>query len=708
MKKKMSLFISFFCLLVFACTAIAEEVEIEFDEVVVTGTKSERLVSDVPVRTEIITAKDIELKGAENLYEALEGTPGVRVEQQCSGCNFSQVRMLGLDANTVQVLINGQPVYSGLASVYGLQQIPTANIEKIEIVKGSGSSLYGSSAIAGVINIITKKPSVDEDTQVSVSTTFGEEGTNSYVVSAMGHLGKKADLIFDVQKNTANEIDADGDQFIDRVWSDDIAGAFRLNYYDLLGDDVLTIGGSFINEQRKGGDLIDNAWQDPFAEGSEHIDTNRYGAVLGYSKKFAYDNEINAQVTYTRHEREATNDVLVGDYLDINGVYPPSSILRPFVAEENNYTADFNYSQLFFDAHRLMVGVQYGKNELEETGVYVRSTGDTYQSNSKKESDDIGLYVQDEWEINEALELVIGARYDHHESTDSFAGSANVHLDDVSIDYEEDSVNPRAALKYKPMDSLTLRASAGTGYRVPYNFAEDLHLCSGSPRVYKGAGLEPEKSVSYTLSADYVQSWYMISALLFRVDVEDKIDIADAPADIQSLGYDYEWENLGDAYSQGFELSTQIVLPKDIDIKAFITYTDAKYKNPREDWMGTPYQSASEYISRVPEFAAGVELAWTPGTWTVSLGADWTGEQYIDYYEDDDIDNPGSEIVHADPYWIVNFRVEKEIEKLGLTVFAGAQNLFDEYQEDRRTDDAAFIYMPLYGRIVYAGARVEF
>ncbi|MCD6413548.1 MAG: TonB-dependent receptor, partial [Elusimicrobia bacterium] len=158
----------------------AQEEALELEEVVITGTKTERKLKDVPVRTEIITAKEIEEKGAASLYEALEGIPGIRVEQQCSYCNFSIVRMQGMAAGHVQVLIDGQPIFSGLAGVYGLQQIPTANIERIEIVKGAGSALYGASAIAGVINIITKKP--EKEPEVEVSASFGEHKTNKYTI----------------------------------------------------------------------------------------------------------------------------------------------------------------------------------------------------------------------------------------------------------------------------------------------------------------------------------------------------------------------------------------------------------------------------------------------------------------------------------------------------------------------------------------------
>ncbi|HRR05165.1 MAG TPA: TonB-dependent receptor plug domain-containing protein, partial [Bacteroidales bacterium] len=155
---------------------------LNLEQVVVTATKTEHYLKDVPVRTEIISAKNIETKNACNIYQALEGTPGVRVENQCQACNFTMVRMQGLGAEHTQVLINGQPIYSGLAGVYGLQQMSTVDVDKIEVVKGAGSALYGSGAIAGAINIVTKEPSFVPSTTLDIQ--IGSYKTNKYDINS--------------------------------------------------------------------------------------------------------------------------------------------------------------------------------------------------------------------------------------------------------------------------------------------------------------------------------------------------------------------------------------------------------------------------------------------------------------------------------------------------------------------------------------------
>ena len=174
-----------------------EEDLIQLEQIVVTATRNPHYIKDAPIRTEVITGRAIEDKGAVNVYEALEGFPGIRVEQQCSYCNFATVRMQGLGPNHVQVLIDGLPTFSSLASVYGLQQLAAANIEQIEVVKGAGSVLYGSSAIAGVINIITKKPT--KKPNLNLTSSFGTHNTNDYTLAASNKT-RNADVILTVQK----------------------------------------------------------------------------------------------------------------------------------------------------------------------------------------------------------------------------------------------------------------------------------------------------------------------------------------------------------------------------------------------------------------------------------------------------------------------------------------------------------------------------
>ncbi len=690
-----------------------QESAIEMGGMVITGTRTPRYVKDVPVRTEVITARRIEERGVSNLYEALEGVPGIRIEQQCSYCNFSIVRMQGLESGHCQVLIDGQPIYSGLAGVYGLQQIPAGNIGRIEIVKGAASALYGSSAISGVINIVTKKPTVDQTLETSMS--FGTYSTNEYSISASKRMGN-LDAMLLAQKNTGNAIDENGDGNTDRVKTDNTSVSARINFYNLLGDDQLTFTGRTLGEERQGGEL--NTWENPFAAGAEHIGTTRYETGIGYKFGFGYSGEIGFNISYCLHKRSATNDAFLGDYMAThNDTVPSVNEMEPYLADEHLYVTDINYSHSV-GKHRLLGGIQYSYNDLYETGRYVivdeadTNYGEPYTSESKKYAHDIGVYTQGEFSvISNILEVVTGIRYDIHRSKDDFGGSGKVAPQNrITLEYDENAISPRLAVMYRASSSLALRGSVGTGFRVPYGFSEDLHLCSGSPRVYKPAGLKPEKSISSNFGADYSAERYTANINLFRTNLKDKIGFADASEEARELGYTYEWENIDNAYTQGIELGSRILLGPEISLDLTLTYTDAQYEHEREDWIethGGKYAAFSKYILRVPDVTGDIGIGYTPSNWNLTLSGDYTGRMYIDYCEEEDVEAENSYIKHTDPFWVVNTRVARSFPKGGITLFAGVKNLFDYIQPEKHPDDAAFMYAPYTGRIVYSGIEIK-
>jgi len=255
---------------------------------------------------------------------------------------------------------------------------------------------------------------------------------------------------------------------------------------------------------------------------------------------------------------------------------------------------------------------------------------------------------------------------------------------------------------YRPSGALTVRSSIGTGFRVPYTFSEDLHLCSGSPRVFKPGGLDPERSISFNIGIDYAAEKYVASANVFRTNLTDKIGFVDAPSDLKSRGYSYMWDNIADAYTQGIELGLRSLLVRNLTLDLNVTYTDAQYGEEREDWLGTPYSSESKYIPRVPRTAGNLKLEYSPGAWDLVLDCPYTGSMYIDYFKDEEAP---TEIKHTDPFVVVNARISRKVYK-NISVYAGAKNLFDYVQEDKRPDDAAFMWAPYIGRIGYGGIKV--
>ncbi|MEA3447293.1 MAG: TonB-dependent receptor [Bacteroidota bacterium] len=698
-----------------------EEDVLNLEQVVVTGTRTEHYVKDVPVRTEVITAKAIENKNAGNLYQALEGTPGVRVEQQCQYCNFSMVRMQGLGAEHTQVLINGQPMYSGLAGVYGLQQLSTVDVDKIEVVKGAGSALYGSGAVAGAINIVTKEPGFVPVSTVNVQ--LGSYGTNKYDVSSSmrndkGNIG----LNIFAQRYTEDAIDETGegltqdevrnkDGISDRVMTNLTNAGFGL-YIDnaFMRNDKLIIRGKSVFENRAGGTMTDDYYRNPLTDGTENITTERYQASLNYNKKIKNNSEINLSLAYINHNRNATNDSYLGDYMATHGdTVPDLRNMRPYLANENTLTSTLTFNTKI-KKHSIIFGLQSSYDKLEESGMYVivdessSYFGKSYRSVADKSAREFGVFVQDEWAINGILMIMPGVRLDNHHSREGYTSDQQVFetTNFPKTSFDETAINPRLAIKYNLSEKFTLRANAGTGFRAPYGFSEDLHLCSGSPRVWKSSELKPETSRSYNLSADYYGQNVRVSTNIFRTDLKNKIGFTDADASVAALGYDYQWKNIDDAFVQGVELSVMANLAKNLDFGVDLTYNQGEYKNVREDWIGTQYEKESKYISRFPTTTGNLKIEYSPKTWTFSVTGNYQGNMYIDYYSEDETQ---SKIKKTEPNMLINARVSKKLNRFKL--YAGVNNIFNYVQDERHLDDAAFMYAPMYGTMFYGGIAIN-
>ncbi len=696
-----------------------EEDVMNLEQVVVTGTRTQHYVKDVPIRTEVITAQSIENKNAANLYEALEGTPGIRVEQQCQYCNFSMIRMQGLGSENTQVLINGQPIYSGLAGVYGLQQMGTDDVDRVEITKGAGSALYGSGAIAGAINIITKEPSFVPE--INAGVQFGSYGTNKYnayssIRNEKGNIG----LTINAQKLTGDAIDqtSEGtskdevdhkDGISDRVASDLNNAGFGLYINGLFSEnDKLILRGRYIYEKREGGTMDDDYYKNPFTDGTENITTDRYETELSYKTLFKDASEMNFSVAYTCHDRTATNDTYLGDYMATHDDNTPDvRDMRPYLADENSLTGTLTYGKQLGN-HHLLIGVQGFYDKLEESGMYVvvdeesEYLGTSYKSTSNKSAHEFGFFLQDEWNITDKLTAVPGVRFDIHHSEEDYEADKEVFTSAFpESEFDKNSFSPRLALKYDVSHRVTLRANVGTGFRAPYGFSEDLHLCSGSPRVWKSSDLDPEKSVSYNLSADYYGSKVRLSANLFRTDLKDKIAFADADADVAALGYDYQWENIDDAFVQGIEASIMADVATDFNIGVDLTFNQGEYDHVRDDWAGTVYEDDSKYISRFPTVTGNIKLEYSPKDWVFSIDGNYQGKMYIDYFSETE---GMSKIKHTDSYMLFNAKVSRTIN--GFKLYAGAKNIFNYIQPEKYLDDAAFMYAPMFGTMVYAGISI--
>jgi outer membrane receptor for ferrienterochelin and colicins len=258
---------------------------------VVTGTRTPRLYEDVPIKTEVVSRQTIENAGAQNLADALKLENGLRVETNCQNCGFTQLRLLGMEGKYTQVLIDGMPNFSGLAGVYGLEQLPENLIDRIEVVKGGGSAVYGGAAVAGVVNVISRLPTADRTTVKYGYNSLGSGGDNGFEFSMEKQetsSGSGGYIFGSVRRRGAYDANNDGFSDIVRLKSEGVG----VNWGIATGVGDLSLSGNFVHEYRRGGDRLDQpAHTVDIAEELEH---------WRYSGSAEWQHTVSGNLAYNR------------------------------------------------------------------------------------------------------------------------------------------------------------------------------------------------------------------------------------------------------------------------------------------------------------------------------------------------------------------------------------------------------------------------
>ncbi len=442
------------------------EFDDSLDEIVVTGTIKpvSRLESPVPV--EIYSPAFFKKNPTPNIFEALQNVNGVRPQLNCNVCNTGDIHINGLEGPYTLVLIDGMPIVSGLSTVYGLSGIPNSLIEQVEIVKGPASSLYGSEAVGGLINIITKLPGnapiIFADSYV---TGWGEFNLDA---GFKAKIGEKATMLFGSNYyNYSNPIDNNNDNFTDVTLQDRIS---VFNKWDFKRDEnrTFSVAGRFFYEDRWGGEM---QWNKNFRGGSEiygeSIYTKRYEFLGIY--QLPIDEKVNFQFSYSDHDQ--------------NSVYGNT----PYLAQQR-----IGFGQLIWDKplknHDLLFGAAMRYNYYNDN------------TTATIEADEItipSLFVQDEITLSKKQTLLLGLRYDY----DNRHGSI---------------FTPRMAYKFKPTEDDVFRINAGTGFRVVNLFTEEHAALTGARDVIIEEALNPERS--YNININYLKKLYTKKGMIFTFD----------------------------------------------------------------------------------------------------------------------------------------------------------------------------------------------
>ena len=640
------------------------------EEMVVTGTRTAKRLADTPVHVQLISRESIQASASRTLADAIELTPGVRIESNCQNCNFSQVRMLGLEGPYSQILVDGQPTVSSLALVYGVEQFPAGALESIEVVKGGGAAIYGAGAVGGVINLIPHSPL---DTHLTLETrsleTGGEPG---YSLSAMGDWSpreRRTGLSVMVQRDQIDPADLDGDGFTE-VTSRDLTTVGLRGVHYLLDDQArLSAELNWTDAERRGGELARFHLPAEETALTEEVLTERLGLSMGFLHTVSSTFDYRVAASYA----DTTRESYYGAGFDPNAYGTTDNPLWNLDAQANLYHSRGTYS----------FGANYSRDEIDDRQPgYGRQLRETY--------DNLGLYLQDDRNLGDKLTLIYGVRADDH----------SVLPDPVVL--------PRLALMVAPRSDMTLRFSFAQGFRAPVTFDEDLHieLAAGSGRVIRHAeGLVEERSDAYLASFEWRPTFgrkgsAALEIAAFRTDLDELFDVfeADDPATAQR---EMLRVNAAGATVEGIELTASMRWGSRLTLQAGFVSQSSRFDEAEPDFGSLEFFRSPDHYGT---FSLQAQL---PAELNLFLGARYTGSMvaphYAGFIDEDRLERTPS-------FLELDLNLSRDFELAGrtLTVTAGAKNLTDEYQADLDQGpdrDSAYVYGPRLPRTYQVGLR---
>jgi outer membrane receptor for ferrienterochelin and colicins len=696
-----------------------EEDNINLNEIVVSGTRYEMDRREAPVMVNVIRDDIFRATQSVSIAEGLSFQPGLRLETNCQNCGFTQVRMNGLDGNYSQILINSRPIFSALQGVYGLEQIPANMVERIEIVRGGGSALYGGNAIAGTINIITKEPVINTwqlGSNFSLIDGVTPDHSLNGNVSLVSDDLKTGVTLYGMHRNR-DHYDANGDGFSElTILENNTFGGRAFVKPD--DQSRFTLDFHAISEFRRGGNLFERPAH--LTDITEQLDHKIFGGGLTYER---YNKDLDQKFAVYGSLQQTKRDSYYGGEGNQDNEEVYGGLSNEEILEKLNRAARF-YGNT--DDLAAVTGIQFTKmmNEFtitagsEFTHNKVTDLMPGYQRLIDQQASNLGIYGQLEWALTNQLKLLGGLRFDHT----NIDGNYNLLGDENKTSQNFSVLNPRFNVLYTPQPDLQLRLSYARGFRAPQAFDEDLHIETvggGAQFVRLGENLEKEQSSAYTASMDWSRN---IGGSQFNLLVEGFhtrlfnpfINVGILEGDQVSAPDVLEKRNAEeDVLVSGINLELRYAYGKLLKMQAGGTVQNAVYTNPVVIYDAADNEGNSiteERILRAPNvYNYLVASLYPKKDWQFDVSGNYTGSMAQPY------EGPAGPLAirNTPDFWELNTRLSYHfpiMKELHLEIGGGVQNIFNAYQDDFDRGifrDAGYIYGPSRPRTYFISLKLE-
>ena len=650
------------------------------NSVVVTGTRTARRKSESPIAVHILDSRTFDITQSNTLADGLFFQPGLRMETDCQTCNYSQLRMNGLGGSYSQILINSRPVFSSLMSLYGLEQIPANMIDRVEIVKGGGSVLYGSSAIAGTVNILTKEPRKSSFTLSNNSSLIGNKTWDHFFnanLTAVNDEQNAGVSLFASHRNR-DSYDANGDGFSEMPILQNNSFGFN-SFFKLSPQDKLEINGWSINEERKGGNKLD--LQADKADQSEYRLHHILVAGFNYERQ-AKDKSSSFSIYSSAQNTKRTHYTGI-DQIDAWGHTKNYSV-------QNGVQYNYISSEFLNGKNTFTAGVE---NQYEYTFDEIKA----YDYLIDQQVNLLGAFLQSDWEVTRKLTLLSGLRLNKSNRMDNMV------------------LTPRLSALYKIGHETQWRTSYARGFKAPQALETDMHMAfagGGVSVIRTDANLIAETSNSLNSSLDFNRaSEHMIYGFTldgFFTRLYNTFVLEEIGTD-QNNNQQLLRKNGGNSSVRGVTVEGRLNYDQKIQLETGLTLQKSTY-DQAVSWS-SDLPGTKQYL-RSPDLYGYYTLSfWPQNPFNAVLSGVLTGPMQVPHFAG----APGidQDVLYTSPTFLENniklsYTCTLKQIKQDLQFHIGIQNMFNQYQRDFDTGknrDSNYIYGPSRPRTFFLGLK---